>query len=107
PSWGRFIDNQGRPSDWWMMLTDELKRMMLKQRPNTGTMPATSDLSNRSNIGPEATVDLGSTDAATMLSRADVGDGHTNVESVAGKECRANANPSTDLYMYFDANDRF
>ncbi|MGI8601520.1 MAG: PA14 domain-containing protein [Verrucomicrobiales bacterium] len=107
PSWGRFITNEGRPVDWWMMLTDELKRMMLGQRLNTSTMPTEASLSNRSNIGAEATVDLGTLDAAVMLSLVDNGDGHTLVQNVGGRECRANADPSSDLFMYFDVLSRF
>lgn len=38
-SYGRFIDNQGQPSDWWMELTDELKRLMFDQRADSPPSP--------------------------------------------------------------------
>ena len=76
--WGRFINNQGKPGDWWMMLTDELKRMMWGQRANTGTLPTVASLANRSNIGPEASVDLGTTDVTDSLSRVQQADGDTD-----------------------------
>lgn len=105
--YGRFIDNQGKPSDWWLMLTDELKRMMLRQRMNTNMLPTVDSLENRSNIGEEAMVDLGETDLVSSLSRVDAGDGQTIVETIGGKESRANATPASDLYMYFDVDDAF
>lgn len=105
--YGRFIDNQGKPSDWWMMLTDELKRMMLSQRTNTNTLPTVASLANRSNTGNEASVDLGASDLASSLSFVDNGDGHTVVESVGGKESRGNLVPATDLYMYFNVANGF
>ncbi|GEM_PF-801135 len=106
-NYGRFLDNQGKPADWWMMLTDELKRMMWEQRVNTSTLPTVASLSNRSNIGPEASIDLGATDAAVSLARVSVSDGDTIVETVAGRECRGNLDPATDRYMYFDVSDSF
>ena len=106
--WGRFINNQNKPGDWWMMLTDELKRMMLGQRANTDTLPTVESLANRSNIGPEASVDLGATDANNSLSRVQQADGGTVVETVGGKECRGNAEPTTThRYMYFNVNNAF
>ena len=105
--YGRFIDNQGKPSDWWMMLTDEMKRMMLSQRANTNTMPTVDCLANRSNIGDEATVDLGASNVASSLDFVDNGDGRTGVETVGGKECRGNMAPATDLYMHFSVADAF
>jgi autotransporter-associated beta strand protein len=105
--WGRFIDNEGKPSDWWMMLTDELKRMMWGQRTNTGTLPTVASLSNRSNIGAEAAVDLGATDSLTSLSRVPAADGNTTVETVGGKECRGNTTLATDRYLYFNVNNSF
>jgi autotransporter-associated beta strand protein len=106
-AYGRFIDNQGKPSDWWMMLTDELKRMMFGQRTNTGTLPTVDSLENRSNIGAEAFVDFGMTDINTALSRVQQADGNTTVETVGGKECRGNTTPATDRYLYFDVNNTF
>ncbi|MES2920869.1 MAG: glycoside hydrolase family 71/99-like protein [Verrucomicrobiota bacterium] len=105
--YGRFIDNQGNPSDWWMMLTDELKRMMLHQRTITEALPTVASLANRSNIGDEATVDLGASDVASSLNFVDNGDGHTVVETVGGKESRGNTTPATDLYMYFNVANGF
>ena len=106
-TYGRFIDNQGKPSDWWMMLTDELKRMMFGQRTNTGTLPTVASLSNRSNIGAEASVDLGTTDIVASLSRVAQADGNTTVETVGTKVCRGNTTPATDRYMYFNVNNTF
>jgi autotransporter-associated beta strand protein len=107
--WGRFINNQNKPSDWWMMLSDELKRMMLDQRANTNTLPTVASLANRSNIGAESSVDLGATDLTASLSRVhNPGDGDTIVETVGGKECRGNALPtSTHRYLYLNADDAF
>jgi hypothetical protein len=70
-------------------------------------MPSTVDLSNRSNIGPEAMVDLGAADAGRGISRVEAGDGHTMVKSLAGIEARANANRTTDHYLYLDVKDDF
>ncbi len=106
-AYGRFIDNQGKPSDWWMMLSDEIKRMMFEQRTNTNTLPSVASLSNRSNIGAEAGVDLGATDLAASLSRVQQADGNTTVETVGGKECRGNTTPATDRYMYFNVSNAF
>lgn len=40
-AWGRFIGNEGKPSDWWMKLTDKGKQMMNgKLRPG-GPLPRT------------------------------------------------------------------
>lgn len=105
--WGRFINNQGKPSDWWMMLCDELKRMMLDQRANTNTLPTVTSLANRSNIGAEASVDLGMTDIVSLLSRVTQADGDTLAETVGGRECRGNVDPATDRYMYFNVNNAF
>lgn len=106
-AYGRFLDNQGKPSDWWMMLTDELKRMMFEQRTNTSTLPAVASLGNRSNIGAEASVDLGVTDVTDSLSRVQQADGDTVVETLGGKECRGNDVPATDRYMYFNVGNSF
>lgn len=92
-AWGRFLNNQGKPSDWWMMLSGELKRMMLDQRADTNTLPTVASLANRSNIGAEASVDLGTTDIASSLSRVkNTGDGGTIVEPWAAR------NPVAMLY---------
>ena len=106
--WGRFIHNQGKPADWWMMLSDELKRMMLGQRANTNTLPGVESLANRSNIGAEASVDLGATDLGDSLGHVQVGDGNTMVETVGGRESRGNASPTgTHRYMYFKVGSAF
>ncbi|WP_424317047.1 autotransporter-associated beta strand repeat-containing protein [Haloferula sp.] len=105
--WGRFITNQGKPSDWWMMLSDELKRMMWGQRTNTGTLPTVESLANRSNIGPEASIDLGATNLVSSLSQIEQGDGDTIVETVGGRECRGNEVPANDRYMYFNVDNTF
>ncbi|MCU0781794.1 MAG: autotransporter-associated beta strand repeat-containing protein, partial [Akkermansiaceae bacterium] len=107
--YGRFIDNQGKPGDWWLMLTDELKRMMWGQRANTGTLPTIAALANRSNIGPEASVDLGATDIANSLTRVpNADDGDPVVETVGGKEGRGNASPTTThRYLYFNVDNGF
>jgi autotransporter-associated beta strand protein len=106
--YGRFINNEEKPGDWWMTLTDELKRMLLNQRTNTGTLPSVASLANRSNIGPEAMVDLGTIDDDNLLSCFYFnGDGKNLVEVVGGKECRSNLVPATDRYMYFGVDDSF
>ena len=105
--YGRFINNEGKPSDWWMILTDELKRMLLNQRANTSTLPTVESLSNRSNIGPQAMVDLGMVDEENLLAWTDDLDGRTVVETVGGKECRSNLDPAIDRYMYFSVNNQF
>ncbi|MES2308563.1 MAG: PA14 domain-containing protein [Verrucomicrobiota bacterium] len=38
-AWGRFLTNEGKPSDWWMRLTGDAKEMINGSRPATGTMP--------------------------------------------------------------------
>ncbi len=106
-AYGRFINNQGKPSDWWMSLTDELKRMMFEQRTNTNTLPTVASLANRSNIGAEASVDLGATDLTASLSRVQQADGDTIVETVGGRECRGNTTLGTDRYLYFNVNNAF
>jgi autotransporter-associated beta strand protein len=105
--WGRFITNEGKPSDWWMTLSDELKRMMWGQRTNTNTLPTVASLANRSNIGAEASVDLGATDINNSLTRVQQADGDTIVETVGGKECRGNDVPATDRYLYFNVDNAF
>jgi autotransporter-associated beta strand protein len=106
--WGRFINNQNKPGDWWMMLSDELKRMMWGQRANTGTLPTVESLANRSNIGAEAFVDLGTTDITALLSRVPPADGGTVVETAGGLECRGNSSPTgTHRYLYLNVNNSF
>ena len=38
-AWGRFITNEGKPSDWWMKLTRMGKEMMNGKRPADSPMP--------------------------------------------------------------------
>lgn len=38
-AWGRFLTNEGRPSDWWMKLTRMGKEMMNGTRPVDAPMP--------------------------------------------------------------------
>jgi len=40
PPNGRFLDNQGKPSTWWLKLSGKGKAMLLKQTPLTPTMPS-------------------------------------------------------------------
>ncbi|HYF64159.1 MAG TPA: glycoside hydrolase family 71/99-like protein, partial [Herpetosiphonaceae bacterium] len=51
PDWGRFITNEGKPGDWWLSLTADLRAMMLRQRPWTASVPSEAELANRSNLG--------------------------------------------------------
>jgi hypothetical protein len=107
-TYGRFLTNLGKPGDWWMSLTDEIKRMMFQQRANTSTLPDLASVANRSNIGAEASCDLGTTDIVNSLSRVpNSGDGNTLVETVGGKECRGNTTPATDRYLYFNVANTF
>jgi len=106
-NYGRFLTNDNRASDWWMALSAEGRAMLLKQRALSSTMPTEAELANRSNIGFEAAIILGSTDQNLGVSRVDAADGHTDVETVGGKECRFNINTNTDLYFYFSVDDAF
>lgn len=38
-AWGRFITNEGVPSDWWLQLTAKGKEMMLGKLPANSPMP--------------------------------------------------------------------
>ena len=108
---GQFIDNQGKPSDWWLLLTAQAKADMFKQRTNNIAMPLGTELemTNRSNIGPEVDVTLAATNLDNGLSLVPVTlDGNTAVETVDGKTCRYNANSqTTNHYFYFDVDDNF
>ena len=90
------------PSDWWMTLSGYAKEMLCDQVPFSFTMPTESSLDNRSNIGPELTVDLGGADVSDLLYWLEnTGDGTTVDDVIAGVTCRR----ATDLYMYFDIDD--
>jgi hypothetical protein len=106
-----FIDNQTMPSDWWLLLTAEAKAMMLGQRPLSSTKPLLSSLSNRSNIGAQAFVNLDSAannDDEQKLFRVDVAyDGKTLGESLGGKPCRANDLSQGAHSLYFNVDDTF
>jgi len=39
-AWGRFISNEGKPSDWWLKLTRSGKEMMTGKRPVDAPMPS-------------------------------------------------------------------
>jgi hypothetical protein len=87
--WGRFIDNQNKPGDWWMMLSDELKRMMLGQRANTNTLPTVESLANRSNIGPRPPSISARPTSPSLLTRAQVGDGTPSWKPWAARNAAA------------------
>ena len=107
PNYGRFINNDGMPSDWWLSLSGEARAMLQQQRALSNVMPTTTELANRSNIGAEANVDLGATDTNANLQRVDTGDGHTTAVTFNGKDCRNNTNPASDFYFYFNVTDAF
>ncbi len=46
--YGRFLDNQGKPSDWWLRLTAAGKAMLSGQRSLSASMPGLSELEDRS-----------------------------------------------------------
>lgn len=105
---GAFIDNEGKPSDWWLALAGEARAEMFKQRTNSLTLPTTLELTNRSNIGPEVDDALQASDSENGLYRVPVSlDGNTSVETKAGKSCRYNTTPASDHYFYFDVDDNF
>lgn len=107
---GAFIDNEGMPSDWWMVLTAEAKADMYKQRTNSATMPPVtdSDVTNRSNIGPKVDDILTTNDVENRLYRVPVAyDGNTAVETVGGKSCRYNIYSTTNHYFYFNVDDNY
>jgi hypothetical protein len=108
PSWGRFITNEGRPADWWMLLTGQAREMLLGRRPTSSPLPTETELANRSDIGPEAWADLGQADGVHLLRlREETGDGNTVAETFAGRDSRRNQTPGTDLYFYFDVDPSF
>jgi len=105
--WGRFITNEGRPSDWWMVLAGGARGVLLGHRTYTLMMPDEQDLANRSNVGPEAWTDLGTVDVQSGLLRKAVDQGQTEATLFAGRDCRCNAVPGTDWYMVFDIDSGF
>jgi hypothetical protein len=64
-------------------------------------------LANRSNIGPEAGIDLGTVDVSSQLRRVVVPGGDTQAETIAGRDCRRNATPESDHYFSFDVDSSF
>jgi len=52
-------------------------------------------------------IDLGTTDVENGLSRVDVGDGSTIPVMIGEREARRNDDPTSDKYIYFDADSRF
>ena len=105
--WGRFITNEGRPSDWWMLLAGEGRAMLLGQRPADDPLPEASQLANRSNTGAEIFADLGSEDRGFGLLPVPVADGNTSAVTFGGRDCRVNTTAGTDLYFYFNVDAAF
>jgi len=108
--WGYYITNTDydtghtSPSDWWMTLTGQAKEVLCDQIPFSFSTPAEASLENRSNIGPELTIDLGNPDISNLLYwHENLGDGTTVTDVIDGVTCRR----ATDLYMYFDLDDAF
>ena len=106
-AWGRFLTNDGRPSDWWMSLTGEARAMLLGHRSQSWLMPSEHELANRSNIGPEAWIDLGKTNEHHQLYSRTPADGDTLAEVYANRDCRRNASAGSDSYFYFDVDNDF
>ncbi len=106
-TWGRFITNEGKPSDWWMVLAGEARKVLLQQRWYSSLMPSEQTLANRSNVGPEAWVDLGTVDVESQLFRKPVDGGQTEAVLFAGRECRRNSEPGVDQYIGFDVDSDF
>jgi len=106
-AWGRFVTNEGAPSDWWMVLAGEGRGRLLRHRPYRYSMPAQQELANRSNIGSEAWIDLGTVDAPSQLRRNIAAGGDTWAEVLGGRDCRRNATPESDHYFYFDVDSSF
>lgn len=106
-TWGRFITNEGRPSDWWMVLAGEARDILLRHQWYSFLLPNEQTLANRSNVGPEAWIDLGAVDASNQLSWMTVAQGQTQAVSFAGRDCRCNAAPGLDLYLAFDVDSGF
>ena len=107
PAWGRFIDNDGRPGDWWLLLSGEAREMLLGYRPYNNLLPTEAELANRSNVGPQAWVDLGASNREHRLGLSQPADGSTSAENYAGRDCRYNTIPGSDLYFYFDVAETF
>jgi hypothetical protein len=107
PSWGRFVTNDGRPSDWWLRLTGGARESLLGYRPLSPVMPTEADLDGHGQAGPEAWIDLGPQDESQRLHRTSPEDGNTTAEVVAGRQCRYNSDPMQDLYFYFNVADDF
>ncbi len=108
--WGHYITNTDyntgytSPSDWWMTLTGQAKEMLCDQRSFSYSTPAEAPLENRSNMGPELTVDLGATDVSDLLYwYENLGDGTTVADVISGVTCRR----ATNSYMYFDIDNAF
>jgi hypothetical protein len=55
-----FITNEGLPKDWWMMLSGYANDMLNSHVRLSKSLPSVESLSNRSNLGQELTVTLGS-----------------------------------------------
>ncbi|MBM4104293.1 MAG: PASTA domain-containing protein [Planctomycetes bacterium] len=101
--YGHYITNAGSSKDWWMMLSGYARETLCKQVPLSSTMPTAASLANRSNIGPEMTVELGATNISNLLYwHLNTGDGTTVADVIAGRPCRR----ATNLYMYFNVDDR-
>jgi hypothetical protein len=107
PEWGRFINNEGRPSDWWMSLAGEARAMLLDQRPYSAALPTEAELANLSNLGPEAWSDLGAVDRNHRLALMESDGARTRGATFAGRDCRVNAAPGNDQYFNFDVDPAF
>ncbi len=100
--WGYYITNDGSPRDWWMMLSGYAKETLCNQVPFSFTIPMESLLANRSNIGEELTVDLGTTNYSDLLYQVEnLGNGVTDGDIIAGVTCRR----ATNNYIYFDVDN--
>jgi hypothetical protein len=75
--------------------------MLREHVPFSFTMPTEASLENRSNMGPELTVDLGAQNVARLLVQEEDGDGATVADVIAGVTCRR----ATQNYMYFDVDN--
>ena len=110
PTYGRFITNENYSVDWWMTLTSEARDMLLKQRPyvNTNSMPTEASTTNRANIGSQAWIDLGTTNQShSLYLMPNAADGNTLAETLAGRDCLYNANPTNDHYFYFHVDPSY
>lgn len=104
---GNFIMNQSMPTDWWMLLAQRTGDTLRKHATLSSTKPTTAEMSNRSNVGPEATCDLNITNQDNNLSQYNTGDGTTVAQNLYGREHRYNATPATNRYFYFKVTDTF